>query len=65
MLMKMTFEELFMDLNPTAQIMCFKQNEGKHMWSGLKKWEEGRSNLLSDFWCLGNDFWPSSGAQFD
>lgn len=31
MLMKMTFEELFMDLNWTAQIMCFEQNEGKHM----------------------------------
>lgn len=32
MLMKMTFEELFMDLNWTAQIMCFEQNEGKHGW---------------------------------
>jgi hypothetical protein len=31
MLMKMTFEELFMDLHWTAQIMCFEQNEGKHM----------------------------------
>ena len=31
MLMKMTFEELLMDLNWTAQIMCFEQNKGKHM----------------------------------
>ena len=45
MLMKMTFKELSLDLNWTAQIVCSKHSEVKQMvW--FEETEEGRSELL-------------------
>lgn len=47
MLMKMTFEELFMvELDCSNHV--FRTNEGS-TWSGLKKRRKEEANLLSDF----------------